>query len=163
MEELPVALKTSYLREANRTILKQLVFFRTLLEHTLCNFAEHIESKIAHPQEIVRAIDDDFNLVILKFGKIGYACKKQGFAFNEEITDLIKVEEGGAPYLTSLDFISKQRPLYEIKSLQFSVILMLPYNKFIEIFKTSNMDYEHYCLLRDKIRNIPDELEVHPC
>jgi len=103
------------------------VFFQGLLEHTLCKFAEHIESKITHPQEIIRAIDDDFNLIILKYGKIGYACKKSGCCFNEEIADLIKVQNGDSPYLTSLDFISKERPLYEIKSLKFSVIFMLPY------------------------------------
>jgi hypothetical protein len=65
--------------------------------------------------------------------------------------------------LTSLDFISKKRPLYEIKSLQFSVLFTLDYDKFISIFKQTDMDYELYCFLRDKIRNIPDEFEVHPC
>jgi len=42
VEELPVALKVSYLREANKKVLKKLVFFRGLLERTLCNFAERI-------------------------------------------------------------------------------------------------------------------------
>jgi hypothetical protein len=138
-------------------VLKKLVFFRGLLDRTLCNFAEHIETRISHPQEIIRAIDDDFNLIILRKGQIGYVCKRNGCGFNDEIVDLISVGRDETPFLTSLDFISKQRPLYEIKSLQFSVLFTLQYSRFIEIFRTSDMDYELFCFLRDKIRNIPDE------
>jgi hypothetical protein len=67
------------------------------------------------------------------------------------------VAAGETPFLTSLDFISKVRPLYEIKSLKFSVLYQMDYNRFIEVFKESDMDYELFCFLRDKIRNIPDE------
>jgi hypothetical protein len=55
--------------------------------------------------------------MILKSGEIGYACKKNGCDFNDEIVDLIKIKQGGTPFLTGLDFISKVRPLYYIKSL----------------------------------------------
>lgn len=67
---------------------------------------------MTHPQETIRNIDDDFNLMILKEGEIGYACKKKGCEFNDEIVDFIKVRSGENPFLTSLDFISKVRPLY---------------------------------------------------
>lgn len=33
----------------------------------------------------------------------------------------------------------------------------MDYNRFINVFKESDMDYELFCFLRDKIRNIPDE------
>jgi len=67
------------------------------------------------------------------------------------------VAAGETPFLTSLDFISKVRPLYEIESLKYSVLYQMDYNRFIEVFKESDMDYELFCFLRDKIRNIPDE------
>jgi len=106
---------------------------------------------------VIRTAEDDFNLIILRKGQIGYTCKLSGSIFNEEIADLITVKERETPFLTSLDFISKQRPLYEIKSLSFSVLLSLAYEHFIEVFRQSDLDYELYCFLRDKIRNIPDE------
>ena len=43
------------------------------------------------------------------------------------------------------------------------MLFKLEYDQFIDIFKESDMDYELYCFLRDKIRNIPDEFEVYPC
>jgi hypothetical protein len=82
------------------------------LDRTLYNFAEHLEIRITHPQQIIRNVDDDFNLMILKKGEIGYACKKTGCDFNDEIVDFIKISAGEVPFLTSLDFISKIRPNY---------------------------------------------------
>lgn len=119
--------------------------------------------RISHPQEVIRTPEDDFNLIILRKGQIGYACKLSGSVFHDEIADLITVTGKDAPFLTSLDFISKQRPPYQIKSLSFSVLLNLAYEQFIEVFRQSDLDYELYCFLRDKIRNIPDEFEVLPC
>ncbi len=69
--------------------------------------------------------------MILKKGQIGYICKKNGCSLNDKIVDLIKVDNNEAPFLTSLDFLSKKRPPYEIKALKFSVIFRLDYNKFI--------------------------------
>lgn len=73
------------------------------------SLAEHLESRISHPQEIIKSIDDDFNLIILKKGEIGYICKKSGCEFNDEIADLIKVKSSDDPFLTSLDFLTKTR------------------------------------------------------
>jgi hypothetical protein len=42
MKELPPNLRLTYLREANKKILNKLVFFRTLLDRTLCSFAEKL-------------------------------------------------------------------------------------------------------------------------
>ena len=87
MNELPPNLRVTYLREANKKILNKLVFFRTLLDRTLCSFAEKLETKISHPQEIIRSIDDDFHLIILRKGHIGFICKKKECPFNNYIAD----------------------------------------------------------------------------
>lgn len=133
------------------------------MERTLYNFAENIERRISHPEEIVRHIDDNYNLIILKRGELGYICKKGQSRFNERVADSIAVPENGQPFLTSLDFITKQRPNYEIKSLEYSIIYYLDYDQFIRVLKETDMDFELYALLRDKIKNIPDEFEVHTC
>ena len=138
------------------------MFFKDLLDKTLFNFAEHFENIIAHPQQTIRALEDDFDLIIIKKGSIGYSCKRSGWE-TDQIVDLIDVEKDSPPFLTSLEFISKTRPTYEIRSLSFTVLFRLEYNDFISIFRESDMDYELYCFLRDKIRNIPDEFEVYPC
>ena len=77
----------TYLKEANKEVLNKLVFFKSLLDRTLCNFSEYLETKISHPQEIIRSLDDDFNLIILKKGHIGYIFKKNGCNFNDSIAD----------------------------------------------------------------------------
>lgn len=39
LKELPENLRTTYLKEANKEILNKLVFFKSLLDKTLCNFS----------------------------------------------------------------------------------------------------------------------------
>jgi len=59
------------------------------LEKTLYSFAEHMETKISHPQEVIRSIDDDFDLLILRKGHIGYACNRPGSSLDQQIVDMI--------------------------------------------------------------------------
>jgi hypothetical protein len=47
---------------------------------------------VSHPEEIIRHLDDEFNLLILKGGEIGYTCKKSGCKYNEKVIDTIKIQ-----------------------------------------------------------------------
>jgi hypothetical protein len=50
-----------------------------------------IEMTISHPEQLLRKIDDDYNLLILREGEIGYCVKRQGCNFNGMIIDKVKV------------------------------------------------------------------------
>ena len=65
--------------------------------------------------------------------------------------------------MLGLEFLTQCRPCYEIKSLVYSVIYWLDYDKLISTLKESTMDYMHFCFLRDKNRSVIDEFEVVPC
>lgn len=145
------------MKESHKKVFSNLYLFKGFIDKTLYNFAEKIEMKIAHPEEIVKSISDDFNLMILKQGTLGYVCRNQNWPnFNDLIINTLKVKNDETPLLTSMSFIYKKRQSYEIKSLEYSILLAMDYDKFITILKETDMDYELYCLLRDKIKNIPD-------
>jgi hypothetical protein len=45
-----------------------LPFFASLIDKTLYNFAEKIEMSISHPEQVLKRIEDGFNLLILREG-----------------------------------------------------------------------------------------------
>lgn len=82
------------------------------------------------------------------------------------IIDRVKIadtSDKAKPFLLGLEFLTRKRPNYEIKSLEYSVIYHLEYEKLIKNLKESQMDYHHFCFLRDKDRTNIDEFEVYPC
>ena len=72
LQKLPSDLKKEYLKESNRSIFYHLTFFGNLVDKTLYAFAEHIEMSISHPEQTLRRLDDEYNLLILRQGEIGF-------------------------------------------------------------------------------------------
>lgn len=118
---------------------------------------------IAHPEEILQPVDDDYNLLILKGGEVGYMCHKMNSCLNDQVVNRIKRAEKDNPFLINLHFITKQRPNFEVKSLVYSIIYFLDYDKLIAILKDTQLDFEMYSFLKDKNKNVVDEFEVIPC
>lgn len=50
VEKLPAGFKREFLKESNKVIFQNLVFFKSLVEKTLYNFAEKIQMHICHPE-----------------------------------------------------------------------------------------------------------------
>jgi hypothetical protein len=103
------------------------------------------------------------NLKILKEGTIGYSLKKNGCNYNGKTIDKVHVEVGGNPFLIGLNFITFKKPNYEVKSLVYSINYSLSYDRLIASMQKSRGDYEYFCFLRDKNKNMPDEFEILPC
>jgi virulence-associated protein VapD len=91
ISSLPATMKKDYLKESNKSIFQELPFFGTLVERTLHKFAEKIEMTISHPEQLLRKIDDDYNLLILREGEIGYSVKRRNCDFNGMVIDKVKV------------------------------------------------------------------------
>lgn len=72
---------------------------------------------IVHPQEIIRKIDDSYNLLILKEGEVGYVVKKPNCNFTGMVVDKVKVGHQEKPAVLNLSFITRVRPIYETKSI----------------------------------------------
>lgn len=47
--------------------------------------------RVSHPDEVIQKIDDDYNLIILKVGHIGFNSKKSTFALKDFIMDSITI------------------------------------------------------------------------
>ena len=95
------------------------------MERTLFSFAEKIEMHICHPGEIIQHIEDPHNLMILKGGEIGLVCKKAGCDFNQTVINKLKRNSIEEPFLISLGFIRQTRPIFEIQSLEYSILYFL--------------------------------------
>jgi hypothetical protein len=160
---LPKYLKYDFLKETNKSVFNQLPFFMFTMEKTIYNLARNIEMRMSHPEEVIRNTTDDFHLWILKSGEVGLAYCRRGADVNGQIIDKIVVRGNSQPALLSLNFITKKQLPYEIKSLQYSSFYFLEFHKLIASLKESDNDFLHYAYMRDKINNVPDEFEVHPC
>jgi hypothetical protein len=91
ISSLPATMKKDYLKESNKSIFQELPFFGSLIDKTLYNFAEKIEMTISHPEQLLRKIDDEYNLLILRDGEVGYTVKRRNCDFNGMVIDKVKV------------------------------------------------------------------------
>lgn len=58
------------------------------------------------------------------------------------------------PKILTLDFIKNKTLNYNIKSQTYSVLYFLNREKFMESIRPSEMDYQLFCLLRDRSEHI---------
>lgn len=82
---------------------------------------------ISHPEQLLRKIDDGFNLLILREGSVGFTAKKRNCGFNDVVIDRVKISSNQKPFILGLEFLTRSQPIYETKSLEYSVIYSLPY------------------------------------
>ena len=57
---------------------------------------------ISHPEQILRSLSDDFKLLILREGEIGYTVKKPNCDFNNMVIDKVKIGKKDKPFILSL-------------------------------------------------------------
>jgi hypothetical protein len=73
-----------------------------LIDKTLYALAESIEMSISHPEQTLRRLEDDYNLLILRQGEIGFTSKRRNCGFNDMIIDRVKVTDMKKPFLLGL-------------------------------------------------------------
>jgi len=64
--------------------------------------AEKIEMRVSHPEETIRHIGDDFNLLILRRGELGLVCRKPESDIHGRVMDSVSVTGNENPKLVSL-------------------------------------------------------------
>ena len=124
--------------------------------------AENVTRKICHPEEIIYMKDHNFDFVILQKGIIGLACK-----INSELDGKV-IEEFDAsikkkPIIISLDFIKNKTIPYNVKSMSYSVLYFLTREEFMESIQPSDMDYQLFCVIRDKMESSLNENNLYSC
>lgn len=95
-------MQKDYLKESNKSIFQELPFFSGLIDKTLASFAEKIEMTISHPEQILRRKDDEYNLLILREGEIGYTVKKNSCNFNNLVIDRVRINKNDRPFILGL-------------------------------------------------------------
>ena len=68
--------------------------------------------RVRHPQEVVRHIDDDYNLIILKNCSFGLVYKRADYQLQQLIMDRIISSKKKHPSLVNMDFIYRKKPFY---------------------------------------------------
>ena len=102
--------------------------------------------------------------MILKNGEVGYSTKIPEGDFNYTVIDTMKISKNDSPRFLHLNFLTGvYDPKYVIKSLGYSMISTIEFEKLLEILKNSACDHENFCQIRDKSKHIPDEYEVLNC
>ncbi len=89
---MPTELKADFLKESNKKIFENLVFFKNLTEKTLLAMAEVIQMKICHPEEIIKKRGELSGITILKQGKIAFCTKLMGSTWSNISIDKATVE-----------------------------------------------------------------------
>jgi hypothetical protein len=92
VEKLPAAYRIDYLKEANKTVFQNLLFFNNMMEKTLFSLAEIIETKITHPEQLIIGMEPHFDLLILKNGEVGFLARKNNRAYSGLIIDRAAVK-----------------------------------------------------------------------
>lgn len=150
---MPENLKEELLCASNYDIIKHLSWFRNLTIRTIQHLASKIETKIAHPGEILVENGPVPYCYILKQGSIGYfpnfrATQK---GINKTVIDLIVVKQKGPSKLVSLEYLCQNlNRNYDIKSIGYSIICHINIEELREILKFKRVDYEYFFILRDK-------------
>lgn len=119
--------------------------------------------RVSHPEEVIQHLYDDYNLIFLKTGRLGFVCKRPNFEMHQHVMDTKTIGKKDNPYLVNLDFIPRRRSYYEIKSMEYAIFYFLSYVKFIEVLRKTGMDYEFFCSMRDRMKCLPDEFESFNC
>ena len=86
-----------------------------------------MERQIYTPNEIIKKRDSLFEVSILEVGEIGYAAKKLEYCGNGLVSNTIKVQKSGKPFLISLEFITQKRGDFEVKSVGYCVVHKIGY------------------------------------
>ena len=67
------------------------------------------------------------------------------------------------PRIFSLDFIKNHSCNYNVKSLSYSVLYCLSREEFMNSLKSSEMDFQLFCVLRDRDEYLLDENNLYEC
>ena len=130
----------------------------------MLKLAESVERKICHPDEIIHKKGTVCEFFILQQGIVAFSCKNgPNSKLNGKKIQFIKVSKKQKPKVLSLDFIKNKEINFDIRSVNYSIVYFLEMGKFLESLRSCSMDYQLYCMLRDKNDNILDENNLYHC
>lgn len=103
--------------------------------------------------------------MILQKGKLCYCCKvnKTECDLDGKVIETLAVCEQEKPKMISLEFIKNRTLNYDIKSDSYSIVYKINLEDFKESLRSSDMDYQLYCLLRDRDECYLDEENIYFC
>jgi hypothetical protein len=91
--------------------------------------------------------------VIFK-GDYGLCYKKSNSKLNGNIIETLSVKKNDKPKIISLEFIKRKFFEFDVKSLSYGIIYFMEEHDFMVCLKETAMDYELFCIMRDKDESI---------
>lgn len=95
------------------------------------------------------------DFMILQKGALSFVCRIRSLLDGTEI-ELIDIKEGEKPKMISFNFLKNKLINYNIKSKSYSVVYYLTREEILESLRSSDMDFQMMCQLKDK-----DEQEIY--
>ncbi len=108
------------------------------------------------PGEMIKPYDDALNIYVLEKGEIAYLCRSDHPILSNVIINTLQATPNDRKLL-NLDFITRERGNYDIRSATFSTIIQIPYDSFKKALSACKKDFEFYCSLRDRSKHLLDE------
>ena len=124
--------------------------------------AENVSRKICHPEEILLKKGGISDFIILQKGNVAFTCKINS-DLDGKMIEKFEVDEKKKPIILSLDFIKNKILEYNVKSISYSVLYYLSRESFMESLRSSELDYQLFCVMKDRTDYVLGENNLYEC
>ncbi|KAL4485672.1 hypothetical protein ABPG72_010934 [Tetrahymena utriculariae] len=152
INQLSNNLKESLMIEANRAfILQSPIFNDNFTLKTILKIIPLIKEQKYNPEEVIYFQDEieDTSLYFIEKGQVEIFQASQNIY--QQSQSFIALKTGS--FFGENEFFTGQPRKQSFRSIEFTTLLKIEREKFLQIIKEDNGDYERYCLIRDSILN----------
>ncbi|EAR97548.2 cyclic nucleotide-binding domain protein (macronuclear) [Tetrahymena thermophila SB210] len=152
INQLSNNLKESLMIEANRAfILQSPIFNDNFTLKTILKIIPLIKEQKYNPEEVIYFQDEteDTSLYFIEKGQVEIFQASQNMS--QQSQSFIALKTGS--FFGENEFFTGQPRKQSFRSIEFTTLLKIEREKFLQIIKEDNGDYERYCLIRDSILN----------
>ncbi|KAL4478758.1 hypothetical protein ABPG73_001973 [Tetrahymena malaccensis] len=152
INQLSNNLKESLMIEANRAfILQSPIFNDNFTLKTILKIIPLIKEQKYNPEEVIYFQDEteDTSLYFIEKGQVEIFQASQSMYQQSQSFTTLKT----GCFFGENEFFTGQPRKQSFRSVEFTTLLKIEREKFLQIIKEDNGDYERYCLIRDSILN----------
>lgn len=90
---------------------------------------------------MIKPFDDLLDIYILEKGELGFVCRSNYAQLSNLTVNSVQNGRNDRLSLLSLDFITRERSNYQIRSTTSSIIIKIPYNSFKDALPACQKDF----------------------
>ncbi|KRX04859.1 Cyclic nucleotide-binding protein [Pseudocohnilembus persalinus] len=146
-------LKHQLLLDANKVVLSESSVFKTnFSDKFISNCVSIIQEKFHQPGQIVKTQYEEKGEACIYFieeGEIEFYIEQQNKQDSSRRIHTLKRMKSG--YFGFYSFFTGLNEKYKVRTLDFTKLLVIKKNDFVELIKNYNDDYEKFCYIRDQL------------